>query len=106
MLVGMWTLWWAQNKLVFDHRETLTQILLGRAASFHQFIRQAYGLDDIPFMIAPVPRQVQWQRGREDTMVLNVDGRALTNPGPAGLGGLIRNHDETFLHRFYDSVGL
>jgi len=34
-------------------------------------------------------------------MILNVDGSALTNPGKAGFGGLVRNHDGTFQFGFY-----
>lgn len=103
VLVAMW---WARNKLVFDHRETPPQILLDRTVSMHQFICLAFGLEDNFAGVAHLPRQVQWQRGSEDTMVLNVDGSALTNPGPAGFGGLIRNHDRIFLQGFHGSVGI
>ena len=39
-------------------------------------------------------------------MVLNVDGSALTNPGKAGYGGLVRNFEGKFQFAFYGSVGL
>jgi len=39
---------------------------------------------------------VSWQHGDEDTMILNVDGNTLTNPGKTGYGGLIRKHNGSF----------
>ncbi|XP_024626898.1 uncharacterized protein [Medicago truncatula] len=39
-------------------------------------------------------------------MILNVDGSALTNPGKACYGGLIRKHDESFQLGFFGSVGI
>lgn len=58
VLVAMW---WARNKLVFDHRETPPQILLDRTVSMHQFICLAFGLEDNFAGVAHLPRQVQWQ---------------------------------------------
>ena len=52
------------------------------------------------------PKMVSWQHGDEDTMILNVDGSALTNPGKAGFGGLIRKHDGSFQLGFFGSVGI
>jgi ribonuclease HI len=49
---------------------------------------------------------VSWQREDEDTMILNVDENALTNPGKAGYGGLIRKHDGSFELGFSDSIGI
>ena len=38
-------------------------------------------------------QEVSWQRGKHDTMILNVDGSELTYPGLASFGGLIRHID-------------
>lgn len=35
--------------------------------------------------------------GDEDVMILSIDGSALANLGKAGFGGLVRNHDGTFI---------
>ena len=50
--------------------------------------------------------EVCWQHGDNDTMVLNVDDNALTNPGKAGYGGLVRNFEGKFQLAFCGSVGL
>jgi len=42
-----------------------------------------------------------WNKGDKDVIILNVDGSALTNPGKAGFGGLVCNHDERFQFSFY-----
>jgi len=55
---------------------------------------------------AQTPREVCWQHGDNDTLVLNVDGSALTNPGQAGYGGIVHNSGGKFLFGFYGSVGL
>jgi len=39
---------------------------------------------------------MSWQHGDKDTMILDVDGSALTNPEKAGYRGLIRKHDDNF----------
>jgi len=50
--------------------------------------------------------EVCLQHGDNDTMVLNIDGSALTNPGKAGYSGLVRNFEGKFQFFFYGSVGL
>jgi hypothetical protein len=35
-------------------------------------------------------------------MILNVDGIASTNPGKAGFGSLVRNHNGSFQFAFYE----
>lgn len=52
------------------------------------------------------PRTIAWQRPKATSVVLNVDGSALTNPGKAGFGGLVRNSDGEFVFGFYGSAGL
>ena len=44
--------------------------------------------------------------GDEDTIILNVDGSALKNPGKSGYGGLIHKHDGSFLRGFFGSMGI
>lgn len=59
--------------------------------------------------LSPSPRcpiEVSWQHGDNYTLVLNVDGSVITNPGRTSYGCLVRNSDDNFLFRFYGSVGL
>lgn len=48
---------------------------------------------------------ISWHRPNKGTMVLNVDGSALTNPGKAGFGGLVCDCSGAFLLGFYGSAG-
>lgn len=64
---------------------------------------QAYGISDAAVSSA-IPRQVKQRTGDEDTIVLNVDGSALTNPGQAGFGGIMHNQAGEFLGGYYGSV--
>jgi len=66
---------------------------------------QAFGTNSLE-TLTHTPRMVSWQHGDEDTMILNVDGSALTNPGKAGYGGLIRKHDGSFQLGFFGNVGI
>jgi len=66
---------------------------------------KAFGTDSLVTPI-PTPRMVSWQHGDEDTIILNVDGSALNNPGKAGYGGLMRKHGGSFLRGFFGSVGI
>jgi len=58
------------------------------------------------YLVVRPTHEVCWQHGDNDTMVLNVDGDALTNPGKAGYGGLVKNFEGKFQFAFYGSVGL
>jgi len=70
-----------------------------------QLTHQAFGIDPSTTHIL-APKMVSWQHGDDDTMILNVDGSALTNPGKVGHGGLIRKHDDSFQLGFFESVGI
>jgi hypothetical protein len=73
--------------------------------SQHHLAHQDFGTNSLD-TCTHTPRMVSLQHGDKDTMILNVDGSALTNPGKAGYGGLIRKHDGSFQLGFFDSVGI
>jgi hypothetical protein len=49
---------------------------------------------------------MSWQHGKEDAMILNVDGSALINPSKVNNGGLIWKHDGSFQLGLFRSVGI
>lgn len=57
--------------------------------------------------MAAVPTWIAWTKPLEGEVVLNVDvdGSAITNPGVAGFGGLVRNSAGDFLFGFHGNVG-
>ena len=68
-----------------------------------QITLQAFGKHYLPTS-RPI-REVCWQSGDQDVMVLNVDGSAVINPGQSGFGGLVRNQEGNFYFGFYESIG-
>ena len=101
----MWNIWCIRNKLVFgnihpDKHSTVPTIFFQLHLAYKSF-----GTDSLVTHIS-TPRMVSLQHGDEDTIILNVDGSALNNPGKAGYGGLIRKHDGSFFRGFFGSVGI
>jgi len=50
------------------------------------------------------PQLIAWQRGQTGSYILNVDGRARTNFGIVGIGGLIRDSNAKFMCGFHDNI--
>jgi ribonuclease HI len=48
---------------------------------------------------------VKWNALGSTTMILNVDGSSIGNPGVSGFGGLIRNSDGAWVHGFAGNIG-
>jgi len=69
----------------------------------HHLAQRAFGTNSLDTRTL---RTVSWQYGDKDTMILNVDGNALTNPEKESYGGLIRKHDRSFQLGFSGSVGI
>ncbi|GAU26057.1 hypothetical protein TSUD_225190 [Trifolium subterraneum] len=49
---------------------------------------------------------VKWNVLGGTSMILNVDGSSLGNPGISGFGGLIRNADGAWVHGFFGNLGV
>ena len=100
----MWNIWISRNKFIFEGTTHVKyQIITSIFTQLH-VSKQAF--ESPTSHSHRAIREVCWNKGDEDAMILNVDGSALTNPGKAGFGGLVRNHDGTFQFGFYGSVGL
>jgi len=73
--------------------------------SQHHLAHEAFGTNSLDTR-THTPRMVSWQHGDEGTVILNVDGSALTNTRKAGYGGLIRKHDGSFQLDLFGSAGI
>ncbi|MCI41372.1 ribonuclease H protein, partial [Trifolium medium] len=49
---------------------------------------------------------VRWNAQGGISMILNVDGSSIGNPGVSGYGGLIRNPDGAWVHGFAGNIGI
>lgn len=55
--------------------------------------------------IAKVQKYITWHGPEDGWYALNCDGAAKGCPGPAGGGGIIRDHQGIFLSAFYVNFG-
>jgi len=101
----MWNLWCTRNKFVFDGIQPIVSTTVSAVYAQLQVSQSAFNNTISTALVRPT-HEVCWQHGNNDTMVLNVDGSALTNPGKGGYGGLVRNFEGKFQFAFYGSVGL
>ena len=53
-----------------------------------------------------VPQLIHWQVPPHPYLKLNTDGSALDNPGLAGAGGVLRDHQGRWISGFSARVGL
>lgn len=84
---------------------TLSHGIVAGSLALYQQILQAYNHMGEGAQARIEAREVTWSRPQQDNVALNVDGSALTNPGLAGFGGLIRDHTGEFRRGFLGSVG-
>ena len=95
----MWNLWCTRNKFVFDGIQLIVSTTVSAVYAQLQVSQSTFNNTISTALVRPT-HKVCWQHGDNDTMVLNVDGSALTNPGKAGYGGLVRNFEEKFQFAF------
>ncbi|MCH97596.1 hypothetical protein A2U01_0018591, partial [Trifolium medium] len=75
----MWNIWTSRNKYIFEDIQL-------------KITFQAFDEHSLPTS-RPI-RDVRWQSGDKDAIILDLDGGALTNnPRKLGFGGLVRNHE-------------
>jgi len=90
---------------VFDGIQPIVSTTVSIVYAQLQVSQRAFEKTISTALVRPT-QEVCWQHGDNDTMVLIVDGSALTNPRKAGYGGLVRNFEGKFQFAFYGSVGL
>jgi len=92
--IVMCVIWCARN-VFFRTATLLSMVFLTKVHSLHMDVLCAYGF---PTQSRPpkAPQDVVWPKGHIGSIILNVDGSALTNSCAAGFGGLIRDHNDKF----------
>lgn len=103
---GLWTIWCARNKRIFEKEDPQLSDLTGRALALSQDIKNVLDNSGVGNSGSRIPREVKWT-GCPTTnhVTLNVDGSARSNLGEAGFDGILRNHPGTFLLGFYRHAG-
>lgn len=99
----VWFLWISRNKKVFNNQDVQATTMLAQVLSMVKHIGSAFGLNQ--HIAHRLPKEVRWDKPDEGVCSLNVDGSAMTNPGLAGFGGIVRDSNGKFVRGFYGSVG-
>ncbi|XVE61157.1 hypothetical protein DITRI_Ditri06bG0017300 [Diplodiscus trichospermus] len=73
------------------------QVLRGRIAVKEQLVLRK---------VLPSRRALSWTKPHVGTMKFNVDGSTMGKPGPAGIGGVLRDHLANAKIIFFKSVGI
>ncbi|GAU49474.1 hypothetical protein TSUD_91460 [Trifolium subterraneum] len=56
--------------------------------------------------VTTLPKIVRWNALGGNSMILNVDGSSIGNPGISSFGGLIRNAYGAWIHGFFGNLGV
>lgn len=100
-ILTCWFIWRARNDEVFnDHCQPIWAII-NSIKSELTLTSQLYGSVTGRCSM----REVVWTPPPDNVIKVNVDGSSLGNPGPAGFGGLIRNHLGEWICGFSGSCG-
>ncbi|XVF78436.1 hypothetical protein PTKIN_Ptkin14bG0132900 [Pterospermum kingtungense] len=119
--VIVWTIWLFRNDMVFKNKQMdllkIIDLIKYRLAIWAKAKWPHLQLTVMDFIISPntisMPSNVKaprleaiWAKPLVGTVKFNVDGSAIGKPGPAGIGGVLRNHFGDELIRFSKSVGV
>ncbi|XVF58965.1 hypothetical protein PTKIN_Ptkin07bG0108800 [Pterospermum kingtungense] len=88
------------------------QIMFGKLAVKSELVLQQEGIESIShlFFLCELSRQLKrnelvFNGGSVSVEEFNVDGSAMGKPGPAGIEGLLRDHEGNVILRFMKSIG-
>lgn len=121
VVIVIWTIWYCRNKLRFDNKSCTFQSAInlivsnvslsgnlgkGILSSSIQdlLILRAFNIAGRPIR-APSIIQVNWLPPLCNWTKCNTDGAAKGSPGPAGCGGIFRDHRATFMGCFAANLG-
>ncbi|GKV23781.1 hypothetical protein SLEP1_g33477 [Rubroshorea leprosula] len=100
---AVWSIWYSRNQLVHDNKHiSIFDLKCSTLDRAQEFIRLQPALTTFqPKTIV----SVGWSPPSPGFAKLNTDGSALTNPGIAGAGGLLRDHLGRWMVGFSRSIG-
>ncbi|XVF62081.1 hypothetical protein PTKIN_Ptkin08bG0188600 [Pterospermum kingtungense] len=119
--VIVWTIWLFRNDMVFKNKQLdllkIIDLVKYRLAIWAKAKWPHLQLTVMDFIISPntismpsnvtAPRlEAIWVELLVGTIKFNVDRSAIGKPGPAGIGGVLRNHSGDELIRFSKAVGV
>ncbi|KAF7844846.1 reverse transcriptase [Senna tora] len=99
----LWHIWLGRNQCVFNNQTFTPQVILKRSL--------AAAAEYFHLNLLPRPLQcsdsilLKWQPPPHNWWKLNTNGACSGNPGPFAIGGLIRNHNGTFISGFSSFIG-
>lgn len=94
--VRLWWLWRAQNSTCIVDDELLLIQIKHNVSSLANLMSLAFHCSSKTSNY----RWVTWHPTRDCSIILNVDGSSIDNPGPSGFGGLLRHGDGAWIHEF------
>ncbi|KAJ1404893.1 Ribonuclease H-like superfamily, partial [Sesbania bispinosa] len=97
-LSACWSIWCKRNKVCFEgvaHRSFSVAIT---TYALNHVVQKV--LNPPSHVRPPTVTLVKWLPPQEDEIALNVDGSSMGNPGPAGFGGLLRDHQGSWMKGF------
>ena len=93
-----WKLWFARNERIFkNHSRSQHSLLYSSVQASTEYHFLAGTTSQPPRRI---PHLVRWYPPPFPYLKLNTDGSALVNPGPAGVGGVLRDHRGQWISSF------
>jgi ribonuclease HI len=101
-MAALWLIWCARNKLCIENDFVSLYSLRLQIGNYAQLLRSCFFNQSM----ASSTRMVKWNAHGGNSMILNVDGSSIGNPGVSGFGGLIRHADGTWIRGFYGNIGV
>lgn len=93
-----WLIWKARNNYLFRN------IPINNNKIWHQ--RDSHSINRDGSSQNKTLIQIKWEPPPEGAFKLNIDGAARSNPGEAGIGGIIRDHKGNMISAFSKNIGI
>jgi len=100
--MGIWLLWLQRNAFIFKTSVVEPNLVGSCVKKGAEFFAIGLGIKSAPCRAIV---QVAWKRPPVGWTTLNTNGSAVSNPGKASCGGLLRNSEGIWLKGFARGVG-
>jgi hypothetical protein len=107
-LIGyFWIIWKGRNQCKYDSIQPYVENLIGAHYEFMHLTKAAHAAQRLLSSSIPIVKIVVWERRHNENYVLNVDGSSCgLLQRRAGVGGILRRGDGTFVHAFSNHIGM